>query len=171
MDHKNGITVDVYSFPECSPITAAKQWKCNRQQKWHSQGSTEGGYLMEVLLYLSSTACLGQCLAMPDTQRMPRKIQVEMQYAGVRKSIPQLNYLIVFLLRSHWQKLHPRWKWWQNCHWATHTSSCLNICCQRPLTCLFVSYVLKVDMSEICKKVNLLFPFFFLISSNCTSRR
>lgn len=51
---------------------------------------------MEVLLYLSSTACLGQCLAMPDTQRMPRKIQVEMQYAGVRKSIPQLNYLIVF---------------------------------------------------------------------------
>lgn len=49
---------------------------------------------MEVLLYLSSTACLGQCLAMPDTQRMPRKIQVEVQYAGVRKSTPQLNYWI-----------------------------------------------------------------------------
>jgi len=33
MDHRNGITVDVYSFPECSPITAAKQWKRNTDNR------------------------------------------------------------------------------------------------------------------------------------------
>lgn len=147
--------------------TTAKQWKCNT----NSRNDISRAALKEDIwwkCYSISAGLSAQVSAspIPDTQRMPQNIQVE-----VRKSIPQLNY------SSDFDCFSPKVP-------LAKIGSRLKVMAKLPLSNPYqllsehllseapyvsVSYLLKVGMSERCEKDALLFPF--LIFSNCTSRR